>query len=107
MPAVDASKMPMAVTVPHDTVGVGNVIMPALLICEGAVEPPVMADQPLELVTATRAYEPPVTSVPVNDALASVDGFTVNNPTQVVTGAAPHAPVVGHVVPFIQFNTLF
>jgi hypothetical protein len=93
--------------VDHDPVGVGNVIVPALLICDGAVEPPVIEDQPEDEVTATRAYEPPETSVPVKDALASVVGFVVNNPTHVVVGAAPHAPDDGHVTPFIHESTLF
>jgi hypothetical protein len=54
-PAVEASKTPTATIVPQDTVGVGKVITPALLICDGVVDPPVMADQPEDEVTATRA----------------------------------------------------
>lgn len=47
--------MPILFTVPQLAVAVGNVIVAALLICDGVVEPPVMEDQPLEEVTATRA----------------------------------------------------
>jgi hypothetical protein len=71
----------MPVTVPQLPLAVVNVIVAALLICDGVVEPPVIEDQPDEDVTATRAYEPPETSVPVKDALASVVGFVVNSPT--------------------------
>lgn len=48
-----------------------------------------------------------MTSVPVKDALASVVGEVVNNPTYSVVGAAPHAPDDGHVTPFIHPRILF
>lgn len=54
-PVVAASQIPTATTVPHETVGVGKVIIPELLICEGVVDPPLIDDQPEEDVTATRA----------------------------------------------------
>jgi hypothetical protein len=97
----------MPVTVPQLPLAVVNVMVPALLICDGVVEPPVIEDHPLEDVTATRAYEPPETSVPVKDALASVVGFVVNSPIYRVVGAAPHAPDDGHVTPLTQLSTLF
>lgn len=54
LPVVAASKIPTATMVDHEPEGVGKVIVPALLICEGVVEPPVIDDHPLDDVTATR-----------------------------------------------------
>jgi len=62
LPAVVASKIAKCVTVPHDADAVGNVIAAALSVS------PVVADAPVQLAssgaTLTRAYAPPVTSVP-------------------------------------------
>jgi hypothetical protein len=98
-------------TFPHDTVGVGKVIIPLLLIWRSVPDGVLMALQPEAEVTATRAYEPPDTSVLPFAVDTSLVGLVVNNPTQVVTGAAPQpgevpTAVVGHVVPFIQLSTL-
>src|SRR5260370_42074320 len=64
LPAVTASYRPIATTVPHESVGVGNVMTAPLLICSATVAPPLMADQPVDEVIGCRAYAPPDTSVP-------------------------------------------
>ena len=78
LPAVEASCIPMCVTVPHEAVAVGNVTS-ALFV-----------DTPLDgapIVTAVLAYEPPDTSVPVSASVGSVvykDTYTVAGDVYVV-----------------------
>src|SRR6056300_1031085 len=78
LPAVEASCIPMWVTVPQPAVAVGNVTS-ALFV-----------DTPLDgapNVTAVLAYEPPDTSVPVSASVGSVvykDTYTVAGDVYVV-----------------------
>jgi hypothetical protein len=82
-PAVNASKMPMLVTVPHDADAAGNVIAAFDAInsdAAAAMLPP----------TATRAYEPPDTSTP--PVPAGIVGAVVNRPRYVVGFAYVPSP---------------
>src|SRR6266851_1927794 len=79
LPAVTASYKPIATTVPHDTVGVGNVMTAPLLICSATVAPPLIADQPVDEVIGCLAYAPPDTSVP--PVPASLVGAVVKSAT--------------------------
>ena len=78
LPAVEASCIPMWVTVPHEAVAVGNVTSALLVVTplDGAPN-----------VTAVLAYEPPDTSVPVSASVGSVvykDTYTVAGDVYVV-----------------------
>src|SRR6056300_1077637 len=78
LPAVEASCMPMCVTVDHDAVAVGKVTSALLVVTplDGAPN-----------VTAVLAYEPPDTSVPVSASVGSVvykDTYTVAGDVYVV-----------------------
>lgn len=58
LPAVDESRMPTWVIVPHPADGTGKTMLVVLIICP-------LLGAPNALVTSTRWYPPPDTSVPV------------------------------------------